>query len=124
VATLEMCKRHLADGGALLVAENLFEGFAGTNIPSHVIYAITRIKLSPFVRVARRFFNTAGVGVCFRNERDWRSLLHRAGLEPKDTIYRSWPPEKGVKQLLIYCLGIRSRGHGHFFCPRPAPSAS
>ena len=124
LTTLEMCKGHLAEGGALFVAENLFEGFAGTNIPSHVIYAITRVKFSPFVRFARRFFNTAGVGVCFRNERDWRNLLHRVGLEPKETIYRPWASEKGMKKLMIYALGLKSRGHGHFFCPRRAQSAA
>ena len=123
VATLRICQKHLAPNGVIFIAENMFEGFLGLNMPSHVIYSITRVKFPPFVRQARRFFNTAGVGVCFRNERNWGEILARAGLKPSQVLHKAWPDETGYRRVLRTFLGYSHGGHAHFFCPAPAKAA-
>jgi ubiquinone/menaquinone biosynthesis C-methylase UbiE len=79
--TLEQCKQLLRPNGIVLVAENMFEGYLRSNLPSHLIYAITAIRFPWFVYFARRFFNTAGTGVCFQSQRAWRRVFAQAGFD-------------------------------------------
>jgi hypothetical protein len=64
-ATLEACRALLNPGCVIVAAENVFDGIAGANLPSWLIYQITSVRHPWFGRLFRRCFNTAGVGVCF-----------------------------------------------------------
>lgn len=112
---LREISKLLAPGGVVVIAENMFDGFAQSNVPSHVIFGITTIRWKPFVRQARRYFNTAGVGVCFQSGPAWRSILNRAGLEVRCMSFgRVW--QLTVKRKILFpFLFISGVSHGHFF---------
>lgn len=115
MATLRLCTGLLAPGGIIIVAENMFDGFWKTNVPSRVIYEITRIREPHFAAAARRYFNTSGVGVCFRCEHDWRRLFAESGLSTLDHYYgRQWSYDLR-NRLMRAALFIASQRHGHFF---------
>lgn len=104
----------LRPGGVIVVAENMFDGFFGTNIPSRAIWMITSVSFDPWVRLARRAFNTAGVGVCFRSERNWRTVFAEAGLQiVRETEGRML--DYGRMQRLTPLLGISRMAHRHFY---------
>ena len=79
--TLMRCKELLKPNGMLIVSEDMFDGYLRSNLPSHLIYAITAIRWPWFVRLANRFFNTAGVGVCFQSQRAWQHMFAQAGFD-------------------------------------------
>lgn len=113
--TLSACSRLLKPRGTIIVTENMFDGFGGNNLPSWIIYQITRIRAPWFVTLSRRFFNTAGVGVCFRSATAWRKVFHDSGLR---TIFddqgRVW--EIPTKRRMAHALlGIRGVSHRHFY---------
>ena len=117
LGTLMQCKELLKPNGMLIVAENMFDGYLGSNLPSHLIYAITSIRWPWFVRLAKRFFNTAGVGVCFQSQRAWQHMFAQAGF---DVV----PFHRGLEwggrsfRLAIHLLFLRSVLNGHFFLTR------
>jgi 2-polyprenyl-3-methyl-5-hydroxy-6-metoxy-1,4-benzoquinol methylase len=110
IATLEHCKVHLNPNGMLIIADYLFDGYLKTNIPSHIIFSITKIKWRWFVRIAKRFFNTAGVGVCFRSRQAWEHIFAEAGFGvvtfEQGLEFPSWSD---------HLLAIKLRSNGHFF---------
>jgi ubiquinone/menaquinone biosynthesis C-methylase UbiE len=115
--TLMQCKKVLKPNGVLLVAENMFDGYLGSNLPSHLIYAITATRWSWFVRLAKRFFNTAGVGVCFQSRRAWQRMFAQAGFDVvafQQGLLWSWL-RSSFGGFLIHLLFVRSVAHGHFF---------
>src|SRR5260370_34829005 len=73
------CKELLKTNGMLIVTENMFEGYLGSNVASHLIYTITATRWPWFVRLAERFFNTAGVGVCFQSQRALDHMFAQTG---------------------------------------------
>ncbi|MEJ1968054.1 MAG: class I SAM-dependent methyltransferase [Rhizomicrobium sp.] len=115
ISLLDKCRALLTPNGNIVVAENMYDGFAGTNIPSWLIYGITRIKAPLFVSVSRRFFNTAGVGVCFRSRGSWRRLFRQANYatahEDDGYIWKMTP----VRRLSYALLGIQHVCHRHFY---------
>jgi ubiquinone/menaquinone biosynthesis C-methylase UbiE len=112
--TLMQCKKILNPNGMLLVAENMFDGYLRSNLPSHLIYTITVIRWPWFVRLAKRFFNTAGVGVCFASRRAWQHMFAQAGF---DVVAFQRGLEWGGRsfRLAIHLLFLRSISNGHFF---------
>lgn len=113
--TLQKCEKLLKPGGTIIVAENMFDGFAGCNLPSWLIYRITTLQASWFVPIARRFFNTAGVGVCFRSAKAWQQVFREAGLTiaQNDAGYL-W--EMGFKRRVMFpMLAIQKVSHRHFY---------
>lgn len=113
VETLRACKKLLADGGVIVVAENAFDGPFGLNFPSWLIFEITRIRNPTFVRFSRRFFNTAGVGVCFRSSRNWRGVFAEAGLSAESAFYQPWLLSKSSR-LKVAALGLLYPAQEHF----------
>jgi ubiquinone/menaquinone biosynthesis C-methylase UbiE len=111
---LVLATRVLSRSGLILVAENQFDGFGGINAPSHIIYAITHVANRPFVHLARRYFNTAGVGVCFQSKRGWLNLFERCGLRVEHHYEREPWRFSLSKQLLLNCLLLKEWRHGHF----------
>jgi len=110
----------LNPGGTILIAENEFQGFFDTNIPSHMIYAVTRVQHPSFVRLARRYFNTAGVGVCFQSLRGWERLFARCGFQI-DYYHQHARWQHGLKKRLMFApLFLREQRHGHFAVRRAA----
>ena len=100
--TLIRCKALLRANGKLIIAEHMFDGYLESNIPSHIIYTITRMKRGWFVGLAKRFFNTAGVGVCFQSQRAWRHMFAEAGfdvvsLSRQDRFMKCSGPEARLK---------------------------
>ena len=115
--TLLRCKELLKPNGMLVVAENMFDGYLGSNLPSRLIYAITRIRWPWFVRLAKRFFNTAGVGVCFQSQRAWQHIFAQAGFEVVvfQPGLRWWWLDRSLRGVMFHLLFIKSVSHGHFF---------
>jgi hypothetical protein len=48
---------------------------------SHIIHGISSIKWQWIVRFTQRFFNTAGVGVCFQSQRAWERIFAEPGFD-------------------------------------------
>jgi ubiquinone/menaquinone biosynthesis C-methylase UbiE len=118
--TLEVCSKLLKPRGTIVVTENMFEGFGGTNLPSWVIYRITRMSAPWFVGVSRRFFNTAGIGVCFRSANAWRKVFSDAGLRIIYDDLNAWEMPTNRKVAHVF-LGVRGVAHRHFYLrPRDA----
>jgi ubiquinone/menaquinone biosynthesis C-methylase UbiE len=116
--TLRHCRSLLKPTGLLIIAENMFEGYLRSNLPSHLIYLITAIKWRWVVQLTKRFFNTAGVGVCFQSQRAWQRMFAEAGFDvmafqqglPWWWVGRSF---RGMGK--IHLLFVKSVSHGHFF---------
>jgi ubiquinone/menaquinone biosynthesis C-methylase UbiE len=115
--TLMKCKELLKPNGLVIVAENMFDGYLGANLPSHLIYAITSTAWPWFVRLASRFFNTAGVGVCFQSQRAWRHMFAEAEFDviafQRGLVW--WWLGRSFRGILIHMLFVKSVSHGHFF---------
>lgn len=115
--TLIQCKKILSPNGMLLVTENMFDGYLRSNLPSHLIYTITATRWPWFVRLAKRFFNTAGVGVCFQSRRAWQHMFAQAGLDV--IVFQQglvwWWLGRSFPGILIHMLFVKSVSHGHFF---------
>jgi len=118
IAMLQMCADLLSERGTLLVSETMVDGFFGTNIPSRLIYEITRIENPAFTRLSSRFFNTAGVGVCFRSDDAWSRLFKEAGFQVDDASYGEYWPYSLKKRALYAGLMLASQRHRHFFLRR------
>jgi ubiquinone/menaquinone biosynthesis C-methylase UbiE len=125
--TLIHCKKLLKPGGMVIIAENMFDSYLGSNLASHVIYAITAIKWRWFVQWTKRFFNTAGVGVCFQSQRAWMRLFAEAGFDVDafqlGLVWR-WLERAFLRMdfrsMAIHLLFVKSVSHGHFFLePKP-----
>lgn len=114
VLFLEQCGNLLSDKGRILVAENMFEGLCGANVPSWIIFSITHIKTPWIVSITSKFFNTAGTGVCFNTKTAWKRIFESAGLVLcSETRGRIWQLSLR-KRIAFYALGIRDVAHGHF----------
>jgi hypothetical protein len=115
--TLIQCKELLKPNGMLLVAENMFDGYLRSNIPSHLIYAITATRWPWFVRLAKRFFNTAGVGVCFQSRREWGHMFAQAGFDlvafQPGLVW--WWLGRTFRGMAMRLLFLKSVSQGHFF---------
>jgi len=113
--TLKQCRNLLNPNGILLVAENMFDGYLRSNLPSHLIYAITSIRAPWFVRLTKRFFNTAGVGVCFRSQQAWQDIFAESGFD-SIAFQRGYVWElRSLRAMAFHLLFLRSVCHGHFF---------
>lgn len=111
---LAMTSRILSPHGLLLVAENEYQGLLESNLPSHVIYSITKIRNPAVVGLTRRYFNTAGVGVCFQSKRAWFNIFKRSGLNVDFYLQNSRWKHGLKKRLLFLLLFLRMQRHGHF----------
>jgi ubiquinone/menaquinone biosynthesis C-methylase UbiE len=111
---LVMTSRMLTSSGLLFVAENEYQGLFETNVPSHVIYTITKIRNPAFAGLARRYFNTAGVGVCFQSRRAWLTIFRRLGLKVDFYEQHSRWQHGLKKRLMFLLLFLRVQRHGHF----------
>jgi hypothetical protein len=79
-----------------------------------VIYTITRIRNPAVVGLTRRYFNTAGVGVCFQSKRGWFNIFERCGLKVDYYKQHSLWRHGLKKHLLFLALFLRTQRHGHF----------
>jgi ubiquinone/menaquinone biosynthesis C-methylase UbiE len=111
---LEGCRRHLKANGVIIVAENMFDGALISDGPSRLIYALTSMKAPWFTKVARRFFNTAGVGVCFHSQRRWENIFGCARLMVKERFFGDYCSISGTRRLMYSILLIKTRRHGHY----------
>jgi ubiquinone/menaquinone biosynthesis C-methylase UbiE len=114
--TLMQYRELLKPNGMLLVAENMFDGYLRSNFPSHLVYAITATRWPWFVRLARPFFNTAGVGVCFQSQRAWKRMFAQAGLDV--VAFQPglvWSLGRSFRGMAFHLLFVKSVSHGHFF---------
>ena len=117
IHVLLQCKMLLRPEGKLIVAENMFDGYLKSNLPSYIIYGITAIRWPWFVRLAKRFFNTAGVGVCFHSRRTWQQMFSEAGFEvaafQRGLVW--WWLGRSFRGIAINLLFVKSVAHGHFY---------
>lgn len=113
VCLLQSVGAFLTENGLVVVAENLYNGWFRSNIPSKLIFAITSIS-NPFVVAAtRRFANTAGVGVCFQSEKAWVKIFLECGFE--EVIERKYGDYWRLPISRRAGLLISTIRHGHFF---------
>jgi hypothetical protein len=79
-------------------------------------YAITPTSWPWFVRLAKRFFNTAGVGVCFQSQRAWQHIFAEAGFDMvafQRGLVR-WRPGRSFRGMAIHLLFLKSVSHALF----------
>lgn len=115
LSLLERCRTLLNPGGVILITENMFDGYFGTNIPSWLIFRVTRIRAPWIVRLTHRFANTAGTGVCFRSQRSWVRLFAAAGYRiAREDRGRTWGTWFRTK-LILLALFSRIPSHMHFY---------
>jgi 2-polyprenyl-3-methyl-5-hydroxy-6-metoxy-1,4-benzoquinol methylase len=119
ISLLDQCKDLLNERGMIIVTENMFDGVLQTNVPSWLIYSITSVRTPWFAKIARRFFNTAGVGVCFNSRNAWRRIFREAQLaicdEHQGIVWQKRPTET----VALRCLGLTQVSTRHFYL-RPA----
>jgi ubiquinone/menaquinone biosynthesis C-methylase UbiE len=115
--TLMRCKLLLEPNGMLVVAENMFDGYMGSNLPSRLIYTLTAIRWPWFVRLTKHFFNTAGVGVYFQSRWAWHQMFAEAGYDV--IVFQQgllwWWLVHSLRGLMFHLLFIKSVSQGHFF---------
>ena len=115
--------RLLTDRGRISVYENLCEGWILADLPGWLIYQATSSRA--LAGITRRFgANTAGVGVCFLSERQWRMTAIEANLE----VISSSQPDPWVwplRPLWRAALHLKRMTIGHFWLgprtPQPEP---
>ncbi|MDQ6780554.1 MAG: class I SAM-dependent methyltransferase [Candidatus Eremiobacteraeota bacterium] len=113
-ATLAISGDLLGPTGRISIVENMCNGAVLQNWPSFVIFQLTSSKvLAPLVR--RLGANTAGVGVCFLDKRQWRLEIARAGLRVFDYEEEYYKPMARVRRLALL---MRSYHVGHFWVGR------
>lgn len=113
-AALREAVKMLADGGRIVVTENLFDGLLTHNAPGVLIYHLTSSKaLAPII--SRFGANTAGCGVCFLSARAWRSVFEKAGLREADFGGQLWRERKLSKRIFLRLLGVRSVTRAFFW---------
>ena len=115
--TLIRCRALLKTNGKLIIAEHMFDGYLESNIPSHIICTITRMKWGWFIGLAKRFFNTAGVGVCFQSQRAWQHMFAEAGFDvvafQRGLVW--WWLRGSLRGVATKLVFLKSVSHGHFF---------
>ena len=79
-----------------------------------MIYAITRVQSPWFVRLARRYFNTAGVGVCFQSKAAWERIFSQAGFAIENYSGNVRWDHGVLKRLMFVGLFLKIHRHGHF----------
>lgn len=106
-AVLREVQRFLAPRGRVSVFEDLIEGLLVPDLPSWLVYQVTSSKLlAPVVR--RLGANTAGTGVCFLTERQWRGVFRRAGYAVAEYIpYWAWQLSR-AKCLVLHIKTMRN----------------
>lgn len=86
VDVLNQSRALLKVNGAISIFENNFDGMLIDNLPSRIIFHLTSISGKLLSTILRRAgANTAGVGVCFRSQKDWISVFNESGLSIQKT---------------------------------------
>ena len=117
MAILAACRDALSPNGLIVVAEIMYDGVG--DIPGRMIYNITRINNPLVTPITRKFFNTAGVGVCFRSERAWRQLFGQVLHTRERALCTPWPMTVS-RFLLLIIMMLRRQRHAHFYLTSPA----
>ena len=106
-AVLREVGRFLAPGGRVSVFEDLVEGLLVRDLPSWLVYQVTSSKLlAPLVR--RLGANTAGTGVCFLTEHQWRGVFRRVGYAVRKYVpYWAWQLPR-AKCLILHIKTMRN----------------
>lgn len=111
---LDLAAGVLSPKGIIYVAENEFDGFFGGNASCRLIFAVTSIRHPLWIALAKRYFNTAGVGVCFQSRAGWLRSFDRFDFDTVDYFrHDRWqPPMK--KRLAFHALGLKGQWSGHY----------
>ena len=104
----------LTDRGRLSIYENLYDGWWIDNAPGRIIYSLTSSRRLRSV-IGRLGANTAGVGVCFLSEAEWRSTITGSGLRV-ESEFASKP--RDIPKAWNVFLHVRSVRRGHFWVSR------
>lgn len=109
--TLRTAAGLLTERGRFSIYENMYEGLLVRGAPSRLVYWATSSKL--LAALARRGgANTAGVGVCFLSEGQWRRDLGRSGLTILDYAADDQWQVPLVRRVVLHIGSIRC---GHFW---------
>lgn len=107
---LAMSGGMLAPNGRVSIMEHMCNGALHQNWPSFVIFQLTSSKR--LAKLMRRLgANTAGVGVCFLDHRQWCLEIARASLR----VEHYHEAEHRLSRLHQTALLIRSYRTGHFW---------
>jgi ubiquinone/menaquinone biosynthesis C-methylase UbiE len=109
---LEVARRMLTERGRVSIFENAFDGFLVDSAPSVLVYQLTASKLLAPI-VSRLGANTAGVGVCYLSERQWRRTMEAAGLKVIDFSNDEGFEMSLARRVLLHLSYAR---RAHFWC--------
>ena len=101
----------LTDRGRVSLVENLYDGWWIDRAPGRIIYSFTSSRRLRSI-VGRLGANTAGVGVCFLSEAEWRSTINASGLHIESEF--TFKPADIPKLWKIF-LHVGSVRRGHFW---------
>lgn len=109
VSVLQAAARLLSPGGRVSVFETLYDGMFMDGAPGWLIHRLTTSKLlAPLTR--RMGANTAGCGVGFQSEAQWRLAFRSAGFRVAGVQRYERPCLDFVRRVLLH-IGARSVGH-------------
>lgn len=80
VNTLNNLKPLLSENGVVYIMEDIYNGLIFDSLPSFLIFTLTSSK--KMAKITKRLgANTAGTGVCFRSEKQWKRIIDKCGYE-------------------------------------------
>ena len=111
-ATLTALPPLLTERGRVSIFENMYDGILWNGLPSRLIFQLTAAKrLAKLIR--KMGANTAGVGVCFLSQRQWRAVIEQQNLEILHYADDATPwPVSPLHRIVLHLGYIRV---GHFW---------
>ncbi len=102
----------LSDNGYISIFENMYDGIIFKNLPGRLIFYLTSSKtLAPLM--SKMGANTAGCGVCFLSQAQWKDTTTEAGLIISQyTDYERWDDVSIIRRIVLHIGPVR---HGHFW---------
>lgn len=76
LSALHSVETLLTDNGRVSIFENMYDGIFLDNLPSHLIFKLTSMKIIASI-IHKMGANTAGVGVCFLSKKQWVATLNK-----------------------------------------------
>ena len=111
--TLVTLQENLAPNGMLSIFENLYDGALVDGLPSKAIFHLTSLQIAALAPLFRRLgANTAGVGVCFRSDKQWKQIFDASGLSLESETFCDNLQVSPIKRMALLLKPIRVVHYG------------